>query len=260
MRAHRRRLIAGLLRSGLAMVFAGGLMMLPATFATTAAAATATAAAGKPLHITVYGGTGRIGSRIVNEALERGHIVTVVVREQGELAAREHLHIVQGDALNRSAVAAQIKGQDVVISAIGGGASQGPDFYTRVAQSYVSALRSLGASAPRLIVIGGAASLEVSPGKLLLDTMPNVDPNSDMVTHKHALDYFRTVTDVAWTFVSPSMQIDPGTRTGKFRLGGDQLLTGADGHSRISMEDFAVAVIDEAEHPTHLRKRFTVGY
>jgi uncharacterized protein len=250
MHGQRRRLLSALL---------AGTAGLLAASAGSSAATTATAA--KPLHITVYGGTGRVGSRIVDEALERGHIVTVVVHERGEpSAAREHLRTVQGDALDSAGVAAQVAGQDVVISAIGGGASQGPDFYTRVAQSYVAALRSLGARAPRLIAIGGAASLEVGPGKLLLDTMPNVDPNSDMVTHKHALDYYRTVHDVAWTFVSPSMHIDPGTRTGKFRLGGDQLLTGADGQSRISMEDFAVAIIDEAEHPAHLRSRFTVGY
>jgi hypothetical protein len=246
----RRRFLAGLLRSVAAVMLAGGLPVLPAEGAGVTA-----------LRITVYGGTGRIGSRIVNEALSRGHTVTVVARERGEPSSpRERLHSVQGDALDSAGVAAQITGQDVVISAIGGGAAQGPDFYTRVAQSFVSALRSLGASAPRLIVVGGAASLEISPGKLLLDTMPSVDPNSDMVTHKHALDYYRTVTDVAWTFVSPSLQIEPGTRTGEFRLGSDRLLTGADGRSRISMEDFAVAIIDEAEHARHIRARFTVGY
>jgi len=242
--------LIALLRGAAGLALAGSLPGMPAR-----------AAAAAALKITVYGGTGRIGSRIVDEALARGHSVTVIAREPSDATApRPHLRFVRGDALDSAGVAAQIAGQDVVISAIGSRGSQGPDFYMRVAQSFVSALRSLGARAPRLIVVGGAASLEVAPGKLLLDTMPAVDPASDMVTQKQALDYYRTVPDVAWSFVSPSLQIEPGTRTGHFRLGGDQLLKDADGRSRISMEDFAVALIDEAEHPQHIRSRFTVGY
>lgn len=248
---HRKALLVSLLQTMLLTVSLSAAPLLAAAAATPSA----------PLKITIYGGTGHIGQRIVNEALSRGHSVTVVVRDPASSSApRPHLSMVKGDALDSAAVARQIAGQDVVISAIGGGSSQGADFYTRVGQSYVSALRSLGRSAPRLIAIGGASSLEIAPGKTLLDTMPNAPPNSDMVTHKHALDYYRSIDDVQWTFVSPSMQIEPGTRSGKFRLGTDQVLKDANGQSRISMEDFAVAVIDEAEHPQHLHQRFTVGY
>lgn len=218
-------------------------------------------AAGKPLKITVYGGTGNIGSRIVNEALSRGDQVTVVVRDTSKApAARTGLTLVQGDALDSAAVARLAAGQDVLVSALNSKRAEGDNFYVRAGQSFVGALRTLGPKAPRLIVVGGAGSLEVAPGKLLVDTMPNADPSSDPVTQKAALEYYRTVKDVDWTFFSPSMRIEPGTRTGKFRIGGDQLLRDASGESRISMEDFAVAILDEAEHPQHLHSRITVGY
>jgi hypothetical protein len=218
--------------------------------------------AAQSLKIAVYGGTGRIGQRIVNEALSRGHEVTVIVRDAtAEKDTRPRLHVIQGNIVDTDSVATEIAGQDVVISAVGGGRSQGADFYTRAAVSLVSAERRLGAKAPHLLlVIGGAGSLQTSSGKLLLDSMSNMGRDSDPFTQKAALDYFRTVGDVPWSFVSPSMQIFPGTRTGKFRVGGEQLLTDASGKSSISMEDFAAALIDEAEHPQHIHKHFTVGY
>ncbi|MCC7461017.1 MAG: NAD(P)H-binding protein [Gammaproteobacteria bacterium] len=219
----------------------------------------------RSLAIVVFGGSGRIGQRIIDEALARGHRVTAVSRrpQPASAPARDRLSYAIGDILDAASVARLAQGQDVVVDATasGGGLTpggQGEDFHLRAAQSLVSAMRSIGRKAPRLLVVGGAATLEVEPGKLLIDTMPGA--RGEPVGQKLAFDYYRTVADVSWTFLSPSQKIVPGTRTGKFRLGGDQLLRDAAGNSSISMEDFAVAMLDEIEHPAHVRRRFTVGY
>lgn len=252
-------------------------------------------ATSKPLKVTVYGGTGRIGQRIVDEALTRGHIVTAVVRDPSVAKIRrERLTYVKGDALDSAGVAKQLIGQDVAVVAINASSipgvprsadtngpppgaapngaapagpppapppAQGEHFYLRTAESFVSALRGLGAKAPRLIHVGGAGSLLDKEGKMVSDAMPPSMPRtSDIFTQTEALNYYRTINDVKWTYVSPSLMINPGKRTGKFRLGGDALLMSADGRSEISMEDFAVAIVDEMEKPQFLRKRFTVGY
>jgi uncharacterized protein len=223
-----------------------------------------------PLKILIYGGTGNIGQRIVAEALQRGDTVTVVARhpENSPLQAADRLHIEAGDVLDAAGVARALQGEDVVISSLNNGRgadSEGADFLLRATQLLVNADRALGAKAPRLLVVGGAGTLEVQPGTTVLDQMRarsggKLDASSGPMQQKQVLDYLRTVGDVAWSYLSPSMMIEPGTRTGKFRLGGDQLLTDASGASHISMEDYAVALLDEAEHPEHLHKRFTVGY
>jgi putative NADH-flavin reductase len=207
-----------------------------------------------PLTVTVYGGTGQIGQRIVQEALNRGHQVTVVARDPSTLTLNHTgLAVAKGDVTNTTLVTRQITGQDVVISAVGVGRddSQGGDLLVRAAQSLVAAIRALGSQAPRLIVVGGGSTLQ--PGS----------PQSQRPTgiqQQHVIDYLRTVKDVSWSYFSPAAQIRPGTRTGKFRLGSDQLVKDAAGNSSISMEDYAVAMIDEAEKPTHIRQQFTIGY
>ncbi len=217
------------------------------------------------LALMVFGGTGRIGQRIVDEALARGHRVTIVSRRPpaADAPVRERVTHATGDILDSAGVVRLARGQDVVIDATssGGGTTpggQGEDFHLRAAQSLVAAARELGRVAPRLLVVGGAATLEIEPGKLLIDTMPGA--RGEPVGQKLALDFYRGVQDVSWTFLSPSAKIVPGERTGKFRLGGDQLLKDAAGNSSISMEDFAVAMLDEIERPAHVRRRFTVGY
>jgi uncharacterized protein len=222
------------------------------------------------LKILIYGGTGNIGQRIVAEALQRGDTVTVIARhpESSALRPAEHLHIEAGDVLDAAGVARALKGEDVVVSALNSGRgtdSEGADFLLRASQMLVNADRALGARAPRLLIVGGAGTLEVQPGVTVLDQMRarsggKLDASFGPVQQKQVLDYLHTVGDVAWSYLSPSMMIEPGTRTGKFRLGGDELLTDASGASHISMEDYAIALLDEAEHPEHLHKRFTVGY
>jgi len=226
------------------------------------ASTTGMAEAVAPLKMVVYGGTGWIGRGIVEEALHRGHIVTVAVREPSEMTEhRDQLHVVIGDVLDAARVTRTIAGADVVVCAVSF-RTPTPDFaaYRRAAESLVGALRSLQPRPPHLIIVGGASSLENSQGVLVIDTFPPAKRCCEVLGQKEALDYYRTVRDVPWTYFSPALHIAPGARTGKFRLGGDQLIVNAKGDSRISMEDYAMAVIDEAEKPAHLRQRFTIGY
>jgi uncharacterized protein len=226
------------------------------------AASSFSAHAAEPLDILIFGGSGNIGQRVVREALNRGHVVTVVSRDPSRVKEKhERLKAVQGNVLATGQVAKLAAGQDVVVSAIGADRANNPDYtvYRKAGESLVSALRSLGVNAPRLIVVGGAGSLEVKPGVLLVSQIPERF-RAEVLGQKEALDYYRTVTDVKWTYFSPAGSISPGKRTGQFRLGTDQLVTDAKGDSKISMEDYAVALIDEAENAAHVGKRFTIGY
>lgn len=220
------------------------------------------AAAAEALKVSVIGGSGMIGQRVVREALNRGHAVTLVARDPSKVTeTHERLTVVKADVLDPDAIAKVAAGQDVLVSAVGVGREANPDstFYLEAADSLITALRSLGDAAPRLIVVGGVGSLKDASGALLLERVP-ADRKPEHVGQKAALDFYRTVEDVKWTYVSPPGRIAPGERTGAYRTGDDQLLTNEKGESGISMEDYAVALIDEAENPRHTGRRFTVGY
>jgi hypothetical protein len=220
---------------------------------------TASAAAGT---IVVFGGTGNIGQRIVREALDRGASVTVVVRDTAgsSLPAGPNLTLVKGDILNATDDARIIRGATAVVCAVSFRKPQpDPAAYRKAAVALVTALRAAGSKAPHLVFVGGAGSLEVRPGVLLVDSIP-AKYRGEVLGQKDALDYLRTVTDVPWTYFSPAGSIVAGTRTGHFRLGKDQLIVDAKGASSISMEDYAVAVLDEIQKPAHLQQRFTIGY
>lgn len=223
--------------------------------------------------IVVYGGSGNIGSRIVNEAVARGHKVTVVDRSPKAELAPKGVQLVTGDALNPEDILKNIAGADVVVSAVVVRPAPFPDFALKVVQSFVTALRQQpGAKKTRFIDVGGASSLYNADGKRIIDTfgarpgagggnggMPTAMAG-EVKSAVDALDYLRTVNDITWTFFSPAGSISPGTRTGKFRLGTDTIVTDATGRSAISMEDYAVAMLDEIEKPQFLNRRFTVGY
>lgn len=222
--------------------------------------------AAKPLRITVYGGNGNIGSRIVNEALARGHSVTVVdraVRADAADSGRPVRRVV-GDVFSPADIGRNIAGQDVLVTAVAVRPTPSPTFYVDMVKSAVAAQRSqTGARKTRLLVVGGASSLTNAQGQRIIDTLPGTLPEAagnEIRSMVDALDYLRTVTDTSWTFFSPAASIAPGTRTGKFRIGSDQLVVDAQGRSAISMEDYAVAMLDEIEDPKHVNRRFTVGY
>ncbi|MEU5418424.1 NAD(P)-dependent oxidoreductase [Streptomyces sp. NPDC001407] len=211
--------------------------------------------------IALFGANGTIGSRILREALDRGHQVTAVVRDPSKLSAAPGLTVVTGDVLDPESVAAAAKGQDVVVSAVGGG--DGPGHLATIepaAKSLVAGVRTLGDAAPRIIAVGGAGSLRTPDGKQVWDA-EGLPEFLLQIMHAHgdALDFYRTVSDVRWTNISPAGLIEPGERTGTYRTALDDLVVGADGKSRISAEDYAVALVDEIERPQHVGERFTVG-
>jgi uncharacterized protein len=202
-----------------------------------------------------------IGRRIVDEALARGHTVRVVVRDPAKVAAvSDRLEVIQGDVLD-AGIGRQLEGRDAVVSAVGTARAHEPDpsVYARAAENLVAALRELAESAPRLIVVGGVGSLEDERGKLILERVPD-DRRPEHAGQKAALDVYRSISDVAWTYVSPPGRITPGERTGRYRTGLEELIVDDQGVSAISMEDFAVAVVDELETPGNVGRRFTVGY
>jgi putative NADH-flavin reductase len=203
------------------------------------------------MKVALIGASGNIGSQIMKEALSRGHSVTGISRHPEKIAVMAGGSSVNGDLANEAGLAAVLRGHDAVISSV--------RFKTFTPDQLLGAVRKSGVK--RLLVVGGAGSLMARPGVRLLDTpefpeaaKPEAVPGTAM------LDVLRGVSDLDWTFLSPSAVIAPGERTGKFRLGKDDLLVGADGKSRISIPDFAIAMVDELEQHKHSRQRFTVGY
>lgn len=212
------------------------------------------------MKIAVFGAGGRIGSRIVDEALNRGHNVTAVVRHPEDYTkTHTHLKVAKGDVFNSQDVETGAFNQDAVVSAYSPAVGVPPSTIAELVIPLLNGLKQ--AHVKRLIVVGGAGSLEVAPGLQLVDT-PDFPALYKPVSlaHRDALNMYQKEKELDWTFVSPSAVIEPGERTGKFRTGTNQLLSDANGKSFITMEDYAVAVIDEIETPMHIREIMTAGY
>lgn len=211
------------------------------------------------MQIALFGAGGMIGSRIAKEALDRGHSVTAVSRDPAKLTlAHPEFHKALGDVLDPASITAAVLGHDAVISAFGPGQHGDAQDVVRAARALVAGVKPAGVK--RLLVIGGAGGLEVRPGLQLVDTPEfPVAWKPVAIAHRDALAVYRGA-DLDWTYLAPAALIQPGVRTGRYRVAGDQLLTDAEGQSRISVEDFAVAMLDELEHPHHLRARFTAAY
>lgn len=229
----------------------------------------AAAAAEDSLDILVYGASGKIGSLVVAEALERGHRATAVSRDPSQIeTGHANLQAVRGDLLDVESIASLVRGQDVVISAVRGiiGDKSDPANALQLisVKNIVAVLRKLGAHAPRFIHVGGSGSLEVEPGVLYAEKLPKLflpkGLESEIIGQIWALDYLRGVADVEWTYATPPKNLTNGRRTGQYRLGGDGVLVDSRGRSRISRADFAVALIDEAERAEHINARFSVAY
>ncbi|MBQ4899590.1 NAD(P)H-binding protein [Paenibacillus sp. Marseille-P2973] len=212
------------------------------------------------MKIAIFGSTGMIGKAILEEALRRGHEVTAVVRDINKLsgqAGRENLHVVTGDILMPDSVAGVVEGSDLIISAYG------PQFgaeneLSEATRSLIEGARSGGAR--RLIAVGGAGGLEVAPGVRLLDSPEFPEELRPLArAHEDAFNIYKD-SDIVWTVLSPAAIIEPGKRTGQFRIGMNQLVTDERDQSRISIEDYAVALLDEAEDPQFVQARFTVAY
>jgi len=211
------------------------------------------------MKVVVFGGAGTLGRRITDELVRRGHVVRAVSRKRSPLPPTSaHSVVVIGDVTDPHSVASAVRGADVVVSAVGPGPEEDVSVILDAARGLLQGLRD--AHVQRLVVVGGAGSLEVTPGVRLADT-PSFPQSWKPAAeaHRAALDIYREEPDLEWTVVSPAALISPGERSGHYRAGGDQLLVDAKGESRISAEDYAVAIADEVETPRHLRRRFTVA-
>lgn len=201
-----------------------------------------------------YRGHRLVGSGILSESLDRGHDVTAIVTNLDRLPTHPRLNGVKGDVAEREELASLIAGHDVVISAF----NPGKDARGTGTRSIIAAVKQTGG---RLVVVGGAGSLEVAPGRRLVD-QPDFPAEWKPGSLRTAafLDDLRGETGLDWNFLCPAAMLTPGERTGTYRVGGDQLLSGDDGQSRISIPDYAVAMLDEVESPRHPRQRFSVAY
>jgi putative NADH-flavin reductase len=211
------------------------------------------------MKIVLFGATGNIGNVILEEALSRGHAVTAVVRDPAKLATRHAgLTVVQGDVAQPSSYTAALTGADAAIASLNDHAD--PANLPRQAASLLDALSTAGVH--RFAWVGGAGSLETAPGVRVID-----DPGfpeawkASANSQIEALAVFRaSKAPIEWTYISPAAEIAPGERKGSFRVGGEQLLVNAEGHSRISTADFAIGVLDRIEKGDAARKRVTFSY
>jgi len=202
------------------------------------------------MKIALIGASGNVGSRIAAELSSRGHEITAIARKAAKISALPGVKPIALDIGNTEALVPILKGHAAVISSV--------HFVDSDPDQLIRAVKVAGV--PRYLVVGGAGSLEVAPGKLLVDS-PDFPKEYQKETRAGVafLDRLRAEKDLNWTFLSPSALFTAGERTGNFRLGKDTLLTNGKGSS-ISFEDYAIALADEVEKPKHPRQRFTVGY
>jgi putative NADH-flavin reductase len=210
------------------------------------------------MKVALYGATGKSGSRILKELVSRGHRVIAIARDPARVPQSDsHVSVRQDDLADPDQIASAIEGADAVISAYAPPQDE-PDEIVAVTQRQVDALAR--GSKARLIVVGGAGGLNVAPGVSLIDSGYLPEAYRPIAkAHVKALNVLRAST-IDWTYLAPAAYFTPGERTGKFRLGKDELIANAEQDSRISMEDYAVALVDELEKPRHRRQRFSVGY
>lgn len=214
-------------------------------------------------NVVLIGATGFVGSAILDELLSRGHKVTAVVRDTKKLASRDNLTAVQEDVTNVDALTNIIKGKDAVISAYNPGWNNA-NITTDTIINYpkiVNAVKAAGVE--RLLIVGGAGTLFVAHGLRALETgaLPAEIMNGVVSLGYFYLNMLSNEKNLDWVFFSPAGMFDTeGKRTGKFRLGKDELVVDAEGNSHISVQDYAVAMVDELEKPAHHRERFTIGY
>ncbi|WP_244621678.1 NAD(P)-dependent oxidoreductase [Neomesorhizobium albiziae] len=212
------------------------------------------------MKIALIGASGFVGSATLNEALQRGHAVTALVRNPDKVTARAGVAARKVDATDAKALASELAGHEVAISAFNGGWGD-PKIYEKHLEGSRAIVAAAKAAGVRLIVIGGAGSLHAPDGSQFVDSPDFPEAYRDGArAARDALAELRGEAGLEWSFLSPAAHMAPGKRTGKFRLGGDQPVLDAKGESHVSVEDLAVAIVDEAETPKHTGKRFTLGY
>jgi|TARA_R110000796_G_scaffold2159_8_gene8675 putative NADH-flavin reductase len=212
------------------------------------------------MKLAVLGATGWIGGTIMQQAISRGHEVVAVVRDASKVTQDVAVRTLDLTTMTSDAIASAFADVDVVIASIGGRAAQTHNVVAQTAKQLLQHLPKAGA--PRLLWVGGAGSLEVAPGVTLVSTpeFPE-DYKAEAIAQGEALAVFRdTDSAIEWTYVSPAAIIFPGESEGPYRLGGDSFFTDAQGQSRVSVADYAKAMLDEAENAKHVNQRISVAY
>lgn len=203
------------------------------------------------MKIALLGATGNVGASLLAEAQRRGHAVTALARRMDPASLPAGVRGVPVDATNEVALAAALRGHDAVLSAV--------KFRFLDAARLVRAVKAADVS--RLLVVGGAGSLEVAPGVALVDTPQfPIEYQAEALAGREFLRWLRTERELDWTFLSPAAELVPGPATGKARVGEDRLLVDGHGRSWITLGDYAAALLDELTMPRHSHRRFTVGY
>jgi len=204
------------------------------------------------MKVALIGASGNGGSRLQAELSRRGHQVTAIARNPDTIAKLPGVEAKKGDVFDKPGLVQLLKGHDAVISAV--------HFTASDPKLLIETVKAAGVK--RYFVVGGAGSLEVLPGRQLLDS-PDFPSGyrAEAVAQRDALEVYRSEgSGLDWTYISPASEVEPGKRTGRFRTGGNQLLVDERGHSRISYEDYAAALVDELDTPTHIGRRMTVAY
>ncbi|CAM3413532.1 MULTISPECIES: NAD(P)-dependent oxidoreductase [Yersinia] len=213
------------------------------------------------MKLAIIGATGFVGRKVIDEALARGHQVTAIARQPKDLPKTDNLTIALGDIADTDWLAQQLSGQDAVISAYNPGWTEENQFekFTAGSQKILDAQQKAGVK--RLLVVGGAGSLEVAPGVELVDTPDFPDAYKQGALGARALrNKLRAENTLDWTYLSPAALLEPGKRTGQFRLGTTSLLMNGAAPASISVEDLAVAILDEIENPQFIKAQFTAAY
>ena len=212
------------------------------------------------MKIALIGATGFVGSAVLTELLQRGHQVTALARNPAKIAAQPGLTVVQASAQDAAQVQVAVQGQDAVVSAYNPGWTE-PDLYNLFLQGSRTIVEGVRASGTRrLLVVGGAGSLFVAPGVQLVDTPEfPAEWKAGALAARDALNELRNESALDWTFLSPPILLQPGDRTGQYRLGTEAPLMNGDQPGSISVADLAVAIVDELENPRHVQQRFTVA-
>lgn len=214
-------------------------------------------------NVVLIGASGFVGTAILNELLNRGHKVTAIVRDAKKMTvSNPNLTIVEADVTDTDALKEAGKGKDAVISAYNPG-WKNPHIYEDTLKNYPLIVESAKqAGVKRLLIVGGAGTLFYAPGKMVMDAddvpaqlLPGIKSLGEFY-----LNTLRKEKDIDWIFLSPAANMTPGKRTAKFRIGKDDLVVDVNGDSNISVEDFAVAMVDELEQEKHHKERFTIGY
>lgn len=214
-------------------------------------------------NVVLIGASGFVGTAILNELLNRGHKVTAIVRDPAKVtASNPNLKVIQADVTDTDVLIEASKGKDAVISAYNPG-WKNPNIYEETLKNYPLIVDSMKkAGVERLLIVGGAGTLFYAPGKMVMDAddvpaklLPGIKSLGEFY-----LNTLRKENDIDWIFLSPAANMTPGERTGKFRIGKDDLVVDVNGDSNISVEDYAVAMVDELEQKHHHKERFTIGY